>query len=121
MSAVSLRFCRVLAAADYREVAERAHADAATASAQLWSYVDARDAALACRPAAETDGLDCDSFFLAAPETYMDVPTGELMGRYYPGSEVRYDGDREFFSPIDSSKARARFEWKPVHSWREYF
>ena len=59
------------------------------------------------RLAAELDGVQCDSFFVASPDTYMVVPPGELMGRYHPGSEVRYDGDREFFTPIDSSMARA--------------
>lgn len=48
----------------------------------LWSYIDARDAARACRLALESDFTGHQAFNLCAPQTIMDEPTPELVHRH---------------------------------------
>ena len=121
MSAVSLRFCRVLRPEAYDEVVGRAHEDPETARSQMWTCVDVRDVARACRIAAEQDGLECEAFFITSSETYMEIPTGELMAKYYPDAENRYGGDDPHFSPFDNSKTRHVLGWEPRHHWRDIY
>ena len=51
----------------------------------LWSYIDARDVAIACRLAIEKDGLGCQPMILAADDTSSNLPTSELIARFLPG------------------------------------
>jgi nucleoside-diphosphate-sugar epimerase len=48
-------------------------------------YIDARDAARACRLALEADYGGRQAFNICAPSTIMDMPTRELIARYLPG------------------------------------
>ena len=121
MSAVSLRFCRVLRPEAYDEVVGRAHQDPATASSQMWTGVDVRDVARACRMAVEQDGLDCEAFFITSSQTYMEIPTRDLMAKYYPDAEDRYEGDDPHFSPFDNSKTRRVLGWEPQNHWRDNY
>ena len=110
LSAISLRFCRVLRPEAYDEVVVRAHRDPETARSQMWTCVDIRDVARACRMATERDGLACVAFFITSSQTYMEIPTRELMAKYYPDAEDRYEGDDIYFSPFDGSKTRHLLE-----------
>src|SRR5581483_6758968 len=49
------------------------------AAANLWGYIDARDAAQACRRALETSLTGHEAFFIAAPNTFMKTPPADLM------------------------------------------
>jgi nucleoside-diphosphate-sugar epimerase len=84
MAVVALRFPflggheRLAArAADYAE-------DAAGGAAELWSYLDSRDAATACAQAVEAPLTGCHTVFLAAPDTLAPQPTEDLLTRYHP-------------------------------------
>jgi nucleoside-diphosphate-sugar epimerase len=50
----------------------------------LWSYLDVRDAARACRLALEADFSGHQAFNICAPETIMETPTAELVAKYLP-------------------------------------
>lgn len=85
----------------------------------LWSYIDTRDAAEACRLAIEAEGLGSVALNLGSDETSMDVPSRELMAARYP--EVT-----EFRAPLEgyeallnSEKAMKLLGWKPKYRWRE--
>ncbi|GFN33928.1 NAD-dependent epimerase/dehydratase family protein [Paenibacillus xylaniclasticus] len=85
----------------------------------LWSYIDTRDAAEACRLAIETDGLGSVALNLASDETSMAIPSRELMAARYP--EVT-----DFRAPLEgheallsSEKAMKLLGWKPKYKWRE--
>ncbi|MCR2805990.1 NAD-dependent epimerase/dehydratase family protein [Paenibacillus soyae] len=85
----------------------------------LWSYIDTRDAAEACRLAIEAEGLGSVALNLGSNETSMDMPSRELMAARYP--EVT-----DFRAPLegneallDSSKAMRLLGWEPKYRWRE--
>lgn len=72
----------------------------------LWTYVDVRDAAVACRLAIETSFSGHEAFNVCAPNTIMKTPTAELVREYLPGiklPESRLDGN---WSGYDPGKAR---------------
>ncbi len=121
MSAVSLRFCRVLRPEAYNEVVGMAHENPKSASSQMWTYIDVRDVAHACRVATEQDGLDCEVFFISSSQTYMETPTRDLMAKYYPDAEDRYEGDDPYFSPFENAKTLKVLGWEPLHHWRDNF
>lgn len=50
----------------------------------LWSYIDARDVASACRLAVEADGLGAEVIVLSADDTSSDIPNEELIQRFLP-------------------------------------
>ncbi|MDN4525183.1 NAD-dependent epimerase/dehydratase family protein [Fictibacillus fluitans] len=86
----------------------------------LWSYVDVRDAAVACRLAIETDGLGFSTMNITADDTCMVETSIELVKKYYPlTKDVRADlsGHQALSS---NGKAKKLLNWHPKHSWREY-
>jgi nucleoside-diphosphate-sugar epimerase len=50
----------------------------------LWSYIDSRDLAAACRLGIERDGLGCESLIIAADDTSSNLPSRELIQRFLP-------------------------------------
>lgn len=84
----------------------------------LWSYIDARDAASACRLAVEKDNLGFLELNIASDETSMNIKTRDLINEQYP--EVK--NIRENFSGYETLLANKRAKkilgWQPVHSWR---
>jgi nucleoside-diphosphate-sugar epimerase len=81
----------------------------------LWSYIDARDVAIACRLGIEKDGLGCEPVILAADDTSSDRPSQDLIKQFLPGVT-------EFKRPITGrqsliSNARAR----ELLGWKQQF
>ncbi|MEC0373591.1 NAD-dependent epimerase/dehydratase family protein [Paenibacillus chibensis] len=85
----------------------------------LWSYIDTRDAAEACRLAIEADGLGAVALNLASDDSSMDIPSRELMAECYPDvTDFRapLEGYESLFS---NEKAKRLLGWQPKHRWRE--
>lgn len=85
----------------------------------LWSYIDTRDAAEACRLAIEAEGLGSVALNLGSDETSMAIPSRELMAARYPETT-------DFRAPLEgheallnSGKAMRLLGWKPKYRWRE--
>jgi nucleoside-diphosphate-sugar epimerase len=84
----------------------------------LWGYVDARDAAQACRLALTADLSGAEVFVVAAAETVMNRPSRALMDECYPGVPLR-EGHEEFETLLSIAKARRVLGYEPRHSWRD--
>lgn len=83
----------------------------------LWSWVDSRDVAQACRLALEADIAGVEVFTIAAADTLMQQPSRELMAKAFPAVSMRADiGEFETLLSIDS--ARRRLGYNPKHTWR---
>ncbi len=85
----------------------------------LWSYIDTRDAAEACRLAIEADGLGVVALNLASDDSSMNIPSLELMAECYPDvTDFRapLEGHESLFS---NEKAKRLLGWQPKHCWRE--
>jgi nucleoside-diphosphate-sugar epimerase len=80
----SLRLAGVYTEAHRSMLLERKKNPIARGTGALWSYIDARDAARACRLALEADFSGHQAFNICARSTIMDTPTQELVGRYLP-------------------------------------
>lgn len=84
----------------------------------LWSWVDARDVAQACRLAMEADVPGCDAYTIAAADTVMERPSRELMAEHFPGVPIRGEL-AEHGTLLSIEKARRVLGYAPRHSWRE--
>lgn len=84
-----------------------------------WSYVDARDLGQITKLAIETDGLGYQVFNAVNDETSSDLPTAELLRRFYPGVPVR-GSLGEYETLLSNRKIRDVLGFKQAHSWRQY-
>ena len=86
----------------------------------FWSYIDARDAALACRLGIESDLSGHEIFNISAPTSRMKEPTKDLIQRYLPGFKSVRKGLTGNWSGVDSSKAETLLRFKAQHVWEKY-
>jgi nucleoside-diphosphate-sugar epimerase len=84
-----------------------------------WSYIDARDLGEMVRLGIETDGLGYQVFNAVNDHTSSDLPTAELVRRYYPNVPVRREMG-EFEGLLSNKKARDLLGFKEQHNWRTY-
>ena len=84
-----------------------------------WSYIDARDLGEIVRLGIETDGLGYQVFNAANDHTSSDLPTAELLRRYYPNVPVRGELG-EFEGLLSNRKVRDKLGFKEKHNWRQY-
>lgn len=80
----SLRFAGVYIEAHRPMLLERKKNPMIRGTGALWSYIDARDAARACRLALQADFTGHQAFNICARSTIMDTPTRELASTYLP-------------------------------------
>jgi nucleoside-diphosphate-sugar epimerase len=83
----------------------------------LWSWVDSRDVAQACRLALEVPDPGCEVFTIAAADTLMRQTNRELMAQAFPATPLDpASGDFDTLLSID--KARRVLGYNPAHTWR---
>ena len=78
----------------------------------LWSYIDVRDVAIACRLAIEKDDLGCAPVVLCADDVSSDRPTRELIARYLPSVTDLRQPFTAREAMMDSSRAKKLLGWK---------
>ncbi len=84
-----------------------------------WSYIDARDLGEIVRLGVETNGLGYQVFNAVNDHSSSDLPTAELLRRYYPDVPVRGEMG-EFESLLSNRKAREMLGFRENHNWRSY-
>jgi nucleoside-diphosphate-sugar epimerase len=115
MSIVSLRFSNVCDATDY-EMFKRPEIVAQRA-ANVWSYIDVRDAGRACALALEADIRGHEAMLVVAADTIAPQPTAALLRERFPDVPVR--GDISGHRALQSfAKAKALIGFEPQYSWR---
>lgn len=118
MCVVSLRISGVNFDPTYASLPQR-WADPGHKMGTFWSYIDVRDAAEACRLAAEVtmDGhVVCN---IAHELSRFREPTAELVATFLPGTKIR-DGFPSHFGGLDTSHAKAVLGFEATHHWRDY-
>jgi nucleoside-diphosphate-sugar epimerase len=119
MQVLAYRFTWVALADDIKPMAEKIDKDPRYDNwwRLLWSYVDVRDAAAACRLGIEADGLGFEVFNITGSDTLSRVPTEELVRAHCPDTEVRQPiaGTDSAFS---IEKARRLLGYEPRFGWR---
>lgn len=113
---LALRFSHVMDVPDYAPFPSF-DATPALRKFNLWSYIDARDAAQAVRKSLEYAGAGFEAFIIANADTVMSRPNAELVAEFYPGVPyVDSAGPNDSLLSID--KARRLLGYEPQHSWR---
>ena len=102
----SLRLAGVYTEAHRSMLLERKKNPIARGTGALWSYIDARDAARACRLALEADFDGHQTFNICARSTIMDRPTRELVELYLPQVKELRNGLDDFSSGYSTDKAK---------------
>jgi len=113
---VGLRISNIFEEADY-ELIPSFWDDPHLRKWNLWSWVDSRDVAQACRLSLEAGVPGADVFTIAAADTLMRQPSRELMARVFPAVPVREDLP-EFGTLLSIAKARRVLGYAPRHTWR---
>ncbi len=108
----SLRFAGIYTEAHRSMLLDRKKNPLARGTGALWSYIDARDAARACRLALEAEFGGHQPFNICASSTIMDTPTRKLIARYLPRITDLRSGldDRGSGYSVDKAKRLLRFE-----------
>jgi len=116
---IALRLAWCWGAGELRARLARAHAPDDGVGG-FWAYVDMRDVAQAFRKALAAPlpaQAACRAFYINAADTFADLPSAELVERYYPALATSHqlDGHESFFS---WRAAEAAFGYRPEYSWR---
>lgn len=111
----TLRFSGIYTKAHEPMLRERKKNPIIRGTGALWSYIDARDAALACRLAAESDFTGHEAFNICAPTTILDTPTYELAQRYFPEVKTVRDGLNGNWCGYLADKAAATLGFRARH------
>lgn len=118
LTVVSLRFSGVNFDPAYRTLPER-WADPGLRMGTFWSYVDARDAATACRLAMETPLSGHEVFNIAAATSRYPEPTDELVRKYIPGARIK-EGHSGCWGGLDVTRAARALGFEAAHGWRDF-
>jgi len=115
---VALRFSNILGPQDYPDFPSYWD-DPRKRSWNLWSYIDERDAAAACRLALTAEVTGSSSYIIAASDTVMTRPSAELMREVFPSVPVAA-GVEGCAALLSSERARQALGFEPRHSWRDH-
>jgi nucleoside-diphosphate-sugar epimerase len=118
-SICSLRFPGINFDPDFRGFAERWQ-DPAVKPGRFWSYIDARDAASACRLALGASLRGHEVFLVAAPTSTVRQPTDELMRLYLPDVKKAMPDLKGNWSGVNSGKAQELLCFEAKHVWENY-
>jgi nucleoside-diphosphate-sugar epimerase len=111
-----LRISNIFEEKDYASIPSF-WADPSLRKWNLWSWVDARDVAQACRLGLEADIGGADVFTIAAADTLMEMPSRELMTKSFPNVPVDAKLG-EFDTLLSIDKARRLLGYAPRYTWR---
>jgi UDP-glucose 4-epimerase len=109
-SAVSLRFSTVTTDA---ELFAKTRGAPEPWASHLWSYVYAGDVARAFLLSLTAPIEGHEVFNITASDTTMDVPTDDLLDKYFPSVPRRAHADDPRWSLVDCSRATQRLGWRP--------
>jgi nucleoside-diphosphate-sugar epimerase len=117
LSIISLRFSNVCSEEDYLQFRNNP-AMVKARSANLWSYIDVRDAAQACRLALEAELGGHQAMIIAAADTIAPQPTQDLLRERFPDVVIKspVDGNSSLLS---SARAGELIGFEAQHSWRD--
>lgn len=118
MSCVALRFHWIAAPGEGPARAAWAEGDTEFQVRRQWGYVDARDAAAACRLAVLADNSGFEAFNVVAPDVLSEQPIEDLLSRHFPDVPRRRPlrGEASAFS---NEKAKRLLGWSTHHHWRD--
>jgi nucleoside-diphosphate-sugar epimerase len=116
MQVVSLRIGNVMEPEDYAKFPQF---KAEARKNILWSYIDARDVASACRLAIEKDNLGAVIVNIAADDTSMNIKSKVLMEENYPLVIDFRESIEGYETLLSNKRAKELLGWQPTYFWRD--
>jgi nucleoside-diphosphate-sugar epimerase len=113
---VGLRFSNIFEPHDYAAI-PGFWANPELRKWNLWSWVDSRDVAQACRLSLEADIVGAHVLTIAAADTLMQRSSAALMAASFPSVAV-HPGIGEFDTLLSIDGARRLLGYSPQHTWR---
>jgi len=114
---IGLRFSNVMEPQDYERFPSF-DADPRSRHWNLWTYIDARDAAQAIRLALESDIKGAEVFGIANADSVMSRANEDLLKEVYPKAK-RKTAFSKNDSLISIEKARRVLGYEPQYQWRK--
>lgn len=118
LSITALRYTNVVGADEYDTFARAG--DPAYRRDLMFSYIDARDGALAVSLALEHAEPGLQVYNIAASDTGSSIPSATLAALHFPDVELAA-GRGEFETLMSIDKARSRLGFEPRHLWRQEY
>ena len=112
MQIASFRFSGIYTEEHRQLLAQRSESPLIRGTGALWSYIDVRDAARACRLALEADFLGHEAFNICAPDTIMKTPTAGLAAKYLPNVALMTNDLHGRWSGYDTLKAETILKFR---------
>jgi nucleoside-diphosphate-sugar epimerase len=111
MQIISLRLGNILEPSDYPQV-YKGFDQPENRKVILWSYIDVRDVAAACRLAVEKQGLGVQAVILAAEDTSSNLSTLELVQKFLPEVAVNHLPREGRPALLSNEKAKVLLGWR---------
>jgi nucleoside-diphosphate-sugar epimerase len=118
MTILSFRFMGVRAPHQIGPEIAAMQADPASGSWLLWTRTDARDAAMACRLAAEAAAVPPGPYNITGAEVVLPTPSRELVSTCFGAQTQLRDGLHGHLSPLSCARAGQAFGYSPRYVWR---
>ncbi len=115
----ALRIGNVIEPNEYEKLIPQWRADPEFRKRIAWSYIDARDLGQITDLAVAKDGLGFQIFNAANDDASSDLPTRELLERFYPGVPVKRELG-EYETLFSNRKIKEVLGFKEQHNWRKY-
>jgi nucleoside-diphosphate-sugar epimerase len=114
----ALRIGNVIEPHEYKAAVPKWKASPEHRKKLTWSYIDARDLGQIVKLCIEKDGLGYQVFNAANNDSSSDLPTKELIKRFYPKVPVTREMG-EYESLYSNRKLREVLGFKEEHPWRK--
>jgi nucleoside-diphosphate-sugar epimerase len=111
MQVISLRLGNIIEPSDYPKV-YASFDNPQDRKVILWSYIDVRDVAAACRLAVEKQGLGAQAVILAAEDTSSNLSTAELVQKFLPVVAVNHLPREGRPALLSNEKAKVLLGWR---------
>ena len=117
LTILSFRFMGIRAPAQLDAEIDELAQDPGKGTSLLWTRTDARDAALACRLAVETESVPSGPYNITGARVVLEETTTMLVERYFGDKTEVRDALAGHVSPMSCGKAEAAFGYQPRYVW----
>lgn len=114
----ALRIGDVIVPEDYRKFNDWFQ-DPGSRQRIFWSYIDARDLGQVVQLAIEKNGLGFQVFNAANDHTSSDMPSADLVAKYFPNVPMKSAIER-YETLLSNRKIREVLGFRENHSWHNY-
>jgi nucleoside-diphosphate-sugar epimerase len=116
MQVISFRLGNIIVPEDYPKLIE-GYSKPEARLRNLWSYIDSRDVAIACRLAVEKDSLGAQALILSADDTSSDLPTKQLLETYLSDVKDIRGPLEDRTCLLSNERIKKVLGWKQQYYW----